>query len=986
MYPVVHLVSGYLQSSQCAALIFDAWLKSLVILALAGVLCVVWRRASAATRHLIWLFAVISLPCLPLLSSLLSSWEKPLWSVATHFDSANQFSLALEFAPGTKPGPSTPSTLDSSGVSGSSNLTDSTANHRQLAVRFNPGWLMLALGAWAGGLALVLGYVALGQVQLRKISRRSRRLHDECWAFLLAEAREILRIGRPVSLLESADKIMPLTWGWWRPVVLLPAEASQWPEERCRIVLLHELAHVKRWDYLTQLAARIVCAIFWCNPLVWLAARRLRVEQERACDDLVLNGGCKASDYAGHLVAIARSFRRVPQMAGIAMAQPSGLEQRVTAILDGQRNRQRMARMVMVLILLALLGLELLVGGYAQENFAGLWSLKSPETSAQLKAFVAEKKAQARAGTNDVSAFQAFFAAAAKGDWLTVSNTFMDFRNHAGQSDYNDQTKIDERLRGTAWQAVLEIWGAFDAFGEGDEKYSAMFGNDIIASIPPGSIYFGGTDGGRFIVTALQKSQVKADPFFTLTQNALADGTYLDYVRGMYGDRIFVPTTNDVQKCLQDYVEDVTQRRSRNQLRPGENYQTGPDGKVQVSGTMAVVQVDGLLAKVVFDKNPDREFFIEESFPFEWLYPYLEPYGLIMKINRQPQSTLTTDIVQRDHDYWAKLVAPMIGDWLHDDTSVGEIAAFTTRTFGQKNLTGFTGDPRFIQNAYSQWRFSKLRSSHAGVYAWRARQTTDVSEKRRMNEAADFAFRQAWALCPYSPESVFRYVNLLLAQNRAADALVVGETAAQMPAMQGTDGEQIRDLVKHLKEFQKAKSKTTEAKPDGLKELVSKSSRNSNYTGTTVISSPERGAAAPKSLGFQMRLVVDAPSDDAEAMNLVFSGSAGRTHQETLYVRKTALLDQTAVKSAKVVRDNMGKPQIDFQLTNAGRKRLAEVTRELIHKRLALVIDGRLYMAPVIQSEINSGGGNVAHNFNGQEFSDQEANALARKLNDAAAK
>jgi beta-lactamase regulating signal transducer with metallopeptidase domain len=979
MHSFAHLVSGSLQSSQCAALVFDAWLKSLLVLALAGGLCVAWRRASAATRHLIWLFAVVSLPCLPLLSSRLSSWQKPLWSVAARFDSANQIFLALEFAPGAKPGSSAPSTLDSPDVSGSSNLAASTASHRQLAVHFNTDWLTPALGAWAGGVALALGFAVPGRFQLRRMFRRSRRLHGEGWKSLLDEACETLRIGRPVILLESADKLMPLTWGGWRPVVLLPAEAGQWPAERRRVVLLHELAHVKRWDCLTQSVVRIICAIFWCNPLVWLAARRLRVEQERACDDLVLNGGCKASDYAGHLVAIARSFRRVPPMAGIAMARPSGLEQRVTAILDGQRNRRRMARMVVVLIALGLFGLEWLVGGYAKENLAGPESLKSPEVSAQLKAFVAEKEAQARAGTNEVSVFKSFFAAADRGDWLAVSNAFAELRSHAGQYEQTDKAKIDERLRGAAWQAVLEIWGAFDAFGEGDEKYSALFGNDIIASIPAGSIYFGGTDAGRFIVTALQKSHVKADPFFTLTQNAMADSSHLDYLRGMYGDRIYVPTSSDSQKCFEDYLQDVARRLDKNQLKPGENAQKGPDGKVQISGQVAVMEINGLMVKIIFDKNPGREFYIEESYPFDWMYPHLEPHGLIMKINRQPLAKLSDEILKRDHNYWARLVAPMMGDWLHDDTTVGEIAAFATRTFGQQNLTGFTGDPRFIQNAYSHRAFSKLRASQGGLYAWRARQTTDASEKQRMNDAADFAFRQAWALCPYSPEAVFRYVRLLMEQNRVADALVVADAASQLPANQGLEGEQMRNLVKQLKTVQKAKAKTAEAKPDGLKELVSGSSRNSNYTysGATVISSDAPGAAVPKSSGFQVRLVVEAPADGAEAMTYVASKRAdGQPQLETLYVQKTVLLDQSAVQSAKVVRDNSGAPQIEIQLTKNGAQRFAGITRQNLNHRLAMVIGGRIYMAPIVRSEISGGTALISG-----VFTEPEANALAATIN-----
>jgi hypothetical protein len=449
-----------------------------------------------------------------------------------------------------------------------------------------------------------------------------------------------------------------------------------------------------------------------------------------------------------------------------------------------------------------MLGMGLFIGGCAKKQTASFQSL-NPEVAAQLKSFVAEKEAQANAATNKMpSEFQAFFAVAAKGDWLAVSNAFVEFRKHAGQ--YEHSGKTDERLRGTAWQAVLEAWGALDAFGEGDEKYSLAFGTNIIASIPPGSIYFGGTDPGRFIVTAMCKSQVNADPFFVLTQNALADSTHLDYLRAMYGEKIYVPTLEDSQKCFQDYMEDVQRRMQSHQLRPGEDVKM-VDGKVQASGQVAVMNINGLMVKLILDKNPGREFYIEESFPFDWMYPYLEPHGLIFKINRQPLATLSDEIIEQDHDYWKSMVRPMIGDWLTDDTPVGEIAAFAKKTFGKQDFSGFTGDPRFIQNAYSHRMFSKLRSSIAGIYMWRLDQAAGEEEKDRMARAADFAFRQAWALCPYSPEAVFRYVNFLLKQKRISDALVVAETAAQMPSMQGKDGEQLRNLVEQLKKIQKAK-------------------------------------------------------------------------------------------------------------------------------------------------------------------------------------
>jgi len=285
----------------------------------------------------------------------------------------------------------------------------------------------------------------------------------------------------------------------------------------------------------------------------------------------------------------------------------------------------------------------------------------------------------------------------------------------------------------------------------------------------------------------------------------LADGSYLAYLRNMYGEKIYIPTPEDSKRCFDDYLKDARLRQQNHQLKPGENVILDSSGQAQISGQVAVMEINSLLAKIVFDKNPDREFYVEESFPLDWMYPYLEPHGLIMKINRQPLSELSDTAISADHDYWTNYLTPMIGGWLNADTPVSDIAAFAEKVYLRHDLNGFTGDRRFVQNDYSCKMYSKLRSSIGGLYAWRAQHATDAAEKERMNDEADFAFRQAWALCPYSPEAVFRYVNLLLSQNRTSDARLVAETAAKMPAMQGMNGTQVRALVEQLKKFQNTK-------------------------------------------------------------------------------------------------------------------------------------------------------------------------------------
>jgi hypothetical protein len=154
-----------------------------------------------------------------------------------------------------------------------------------------------------------------------------------------------LGINRPVRLLISPHRPMPMTWGLWRATVLLPQEAADWPPQRRRAVLLHELAHVKRRDCLTQLIAQVAYALHWFNPLAWMAWRQMQAERERACDDLVIGRGVSPAAYAQELVRVASALSgRWFGAAGIAMARTSKLEGRVRAILDEKRNRRAVGR------------------------------------------------------------------------------------------------------------------------------------------------------------------------------------------------------------------------------------------------------------------------------------------------------------------------------------------------------------------------------------------------------------------------------------------------------------------------------------------------------------------------------------------------------------------------------------------------------------------------------------------------------------------
>jgi hypothetical protein len=352
-------------------------------------------------------------------------------------------------------------------------------------------------------------------------------------------------------------------------------------------------------------------------------------------------------------------------------------------------------------------------------------------------------------------------------------------------------------------QPLAEVEMACEHFENGEPKYARAFGDDIIASIPKGSIYFGGTDPGRGLVTALVKSHVNGDPFFVLTQNQLADLNYLVYLRAMFGKKLYLPSREDSARCFQEYLADAQKRMEEGQLKPGEEVKmvTDDDGRqrVQVSPSQtAVMAINGLLAKVIFDKNPARECYLEESFPLDWMYPYLEPHGLILKLERAPMDELPAEAVRKDHDYWKEYFGRLLGDWLGDETSVRAVCETAERIYLRHDLGGFKGDPSFVRSDDAQKSYSKLRSGIGGVYAWRWQNSSSAAERKRLLPAADLAFRQALALCPYSPEAVYRYVNLLLQVNRNADALLVAETALKF----SPDDPYLKDLMQKVKNLQ----------------------------------------------------------------------------------------------------------------------------------------------------------------------------------------
>lgn len=318
----------------CATLLLDAAVKGILVLALAAVAQLAWRRASAAERHAVWLLALVL---------------AFLWPIASALDRSG---LSQPSANGSRTGAGPDVTMEVTAGPNRGSVGVPLAHQgnesRGTRLRLDHDWALPIAWVWLAGLGFVLVRWAVNSLRLVGLRRRARDLQDQTWARGLSATARLLAIARPVRLLESADVTVPITCGSWRPLILLPESAQLWSPERRHLVLMHELGHIVRWDCLTQTIAEGICAVAWFNPLAWLAARRMRLEREFACDDLVLRSGQKPSDYASHLVDLAEGVRcgsgLVP--GAIAMAAPSQLEARIAAIVSASTVRWRPRRWI----------------------------------------------------------------------------------------------------------------------------------------------------------------------------------------------------------------------------------------------------------------------------------------------------------------------------------------------------------------------------------------------------------------------------------------------------------------------------------------------------------------------------------------------------------------------------------------------------------------------------------------------------------------
>jgi ABC-type glycerol-3-phosphate transport system substrate-binding protein/beta-lactamase regulating signal transducer with metallopeptidase domain len=365
-------------ADQTAQFVALTALKSALLLAAVLVGAALLRRRAAALRHWVLALGLAGALLLPLLASVTPAWSLAVLPAVntpapqTHPERTTPYRLRMNMKPASSKASAAPAAASAPAALPAASpdkpvvgdASSVPAAPEPLSIQWTPA--QVALLVWLVGATAIL-LRGLRQLQaVRQVTARANPAGTD-WTALLARQTAALRLRRRVRLLVSAEVQVPMTWGLLEPVILLPVDADGWDEARRAVVLLHELAHIARWDYLTQWISLTSCALNWFNPLAWKANRRLALEREQASDDWVLNSGVRGTDYASHLLDIARSLivpRRF-QMIGLAMAGHSDLERRIRGILNARqvrrpsRRTQFLALAILLLLLLPMGGLRL---------------------------------------------------------------------------------------------------------------------------------------------------------------------------------------------------------------------------------------------------------------------------------------------------------------------------------------------------------------------------------------------------------------------------------------------------------------------------------------------------------------------------------------------------------------------------------------------------------------------------------------------------
>ena len=343
----------------------DTTLKSFVIFAVVGLFGFCLRRKSAAVRGFVWSMAIVGCLIVPLFSFILPKWEVNVLPQASVRYETYQLAEISQL-----PVASTRTVVDPSSIAPSEAPIKTEASTQATPTSFQPkvearrndmpgsipwtNWIAIVCGCVS---AFLLACLIFGIGTVWYISARAHDFNDPI--------DPLPATGNQKFGVRLSDKItVPMVWGIFRPVILLPIGAANWQTEQLRAVLFHELAHIKRRDWGLQMIAQVVCAVYWFNPLVWLAARWMRIEAEQACDDQVLNAGYQPTDYAEHLLDVVRNVKvaSFASRAAVAMVRPSKIEGRLRTVLTQNLNRHPITKVTVGIGLLILICFAVPIG------------------------------------------------------------------------------------------------------------------------------------------------------------------------------------------------------------------------------------------------------------------------------------------------------------------------------------------------------------------------------------------------------------------------------------------------------------------------------------------------------------------------------------------------------------------------------------------------------------------------------------------------